>query len=699
MHASSAPIISIICNTYNHSRFIRTALEGFLMQKCTYPIEVLIHDDASTDGTQDIIRNYEREYPTLILPIYQKENMYSKGIKPTQRFQRPRAKGKYLAICEGDDYWTDPLKLQKQVDFLEAHPEYVICYHNAIVVDENDVLISPSKLPLNEQRDFSSIELKKGRCFILTMSCVFRNVPFKACPEASNILNGDKFAQSRLGAFGKGKYLPTIEPAVYREHSGGVWSRLSAAEKLRALSHTHFMLAEYHKRLKQQKYARYFSRSSARLRKSVLLVQERKHQGKPIRVAMLQMLPQSVFNGNPFGIAQIAQGLREKGYTVSLFTMCETKGSSSKEYTYNCFQTQFQLLRLLRKHLRSQAYDIIFIDSIYLPCRIALNLRERFSIPIVFQTSPGENKSENSILLKKSLQRMNEMLYPLNPLDAVVVNNDTEANIYKLLIQSRLLKYIRTPQILSAGNNPLHKSQSFKHKSHDLTTSTGNEVALIVGSGRPDKITAKLIVRALNAVKEVKPHLHTFYINLTQEKTPLLDKLIEKFQLQNHLFCIRKPEISELRELCDQASLYIALPHDQETSDIAFQMVSRGIAGIGFDSVVRTSRYHYYHSVPYGDFSEFAKTIVALCDDNKLQRETVEKAQLALEQELSLDARVVSYGELFRDTINKYWSSKRYYPFSMKMAKLFILQIEYVRLAVEDTFYTVRRKLTDKYAK
>lgn len=124
------PFVSICCLTYNHESYIRQCLDGFVMQKANFPIEILIHDDASTDGTQDIIREYEVKYPNIIKPIYQKENQYSKGVKVSLVYNYPRAKGKYIALCEGDDYWTDPYKLQKQVDFLESHPDYVMCSHD-----------------------------------------------------------------------------------------------------------------------------------------------------------------------------------------------------------------------------------------------------------------------------------------------------------------------------------------------------------------------------------------------------------------------------------------------------------------------------------------------------------------------------------------------------------------------------------------
>ncbi len=119
--------VSIICNVYNHEQYVRDALEGFVTQKTDFPFEVLVHDDASTDGSADIIREYEQKYPDLIKPIYQSENQYSQKISITRVYQIPRIKGKYVATCEGDDYWTDPLKLQKQVDFLDNHPEYSLC--------------------------------------------------------------------------------------------------------------------------------------------------------------------------------------------------------------------------------------------------------------------------------------------------------------------------------------------------------------------------------------------------------------------------------------------------------------------------------------------------------------------------------------------------------------------------------------------
>ena len=118
------PLVSILCITFNHANFIRNTLEGFLIQKTNFPIEIIIYDDASQDGAQMIIKEYEAHFPSIIKPIYQGENQYSKNVDVGKDFIFPNIKSKYIAICEGDDYWTDPLKLQKQVDFLEKNEEF-----------------------------------------------------------------------------------------------------------------------------------------------------------------------------------------------------------------------------------------------------------------------------------------------------------------------------------------------------------------------------------------------------------------------------------------------------------------------------------------------------------------------------------------------------------------------------------------------
>lgn len=131
------PVISIVCDVYNHAAFLRQCLDGLMMQQTSFSFEVLIHDDASTDESQEIIKEYASKHPSIIKPIYQTENKYSKGISIWRNYQFPRAQGKYIAICEGDDYWSDPLKLEKQISFLEMHANYTLSYTKSKVFNHS----------------------------------------------------------------------------------------------------------------------------------------------------------------------------------------------------------------------------------------------------------------------------------------------------------------------------------------------------------------------------------------------------------------------------------------------------------------------------------------------------------------------------------------------------------------------------------
>jgi glycosyltransferase involved in cell wall biosynthesis len=140
--------VSVYCLAYNHEKYIRKTLEGFIMQKTNFNYEVIVHDDASTDRTSEIIREYSEKYPNIIKPIFQKDNQYSKNVEILKTYILPRVKGKYIAFCEGDDYWNDENKLQKQFDALESHPECSISTHKVQCCNE-DGTANPRVIPEN----------------------------------------------------------------------------------------------------------------------------------------------------------------------------------------------------------------------------------------------------------------------------------------------------------------------------------------------------------------------------------------------------------------------------------------------------------------------------------------------------------------------------------------------------------------------
>lgn len=216
---NETPMVSVVCATYNQEVYIRQCLEGIMMQKTSFSFEVLINDDASTDNTASIIKEFEIKYPKHIKPIYQKENQYSKGIKIDPNYNIPRAQGKYIAMCEGDDYWIDELKLQKQFDFMENHPECTMCFHNAEIENNlKDKTISHIQI---EDREYFSNELFSN-WIVPTASMFFRKdfLDFKILTN-KNILNGDLIYI--LLAAEKGKVYGLSEKmSTYRMHEEGV---------------------------------------------------------------------------------------------------------------------------------------------------------------------------------------------------------------------------------------------------------------------------------------------------------------------------------------------------------------------------------------------------------------------------------------------------------------------------------------------
>lgn len=218
-------LVSIWCVTYNHELYIRDAIEGFLSQKTSFKYEIIIHDDASTDRTAEIIREYEQKHPNLVQCIYQTENQFVKNqpsIEWLWKIQFDNCKGKYIAICEGDDYWIDTKKLQLQVDYLEMHPECIMTAHNVIDLNHRNHTVSPVNLYL-EDGVVPKERIISQKAAILTGSMVYRK----------EVLELDKFFLNAgigdypylLYSLSKGDiYYFSRIMSVYRRYHEGSWS-------------------------------------------------------------------------------------------------------------------------------------------------------------------------------------------------------------------------------------------------------------------------------------------------------------------------------------------------------------------------------------------------------------------------------------------------------------------------------------------
>lgn len=235
----SKPLVSVLCVTYNHAPYIKACLEGFVKQKCDFNFEVLIHDDASTDGTQEIIKEYWEKYPDLIKPILQTENQWSKKAGGMNlRFNYPRAKGKYIALCDGDDFWIDEKKLHKQVSFLESNSDFsVVCSAFLKVEDgEETPVIRNNKIsPEKDEENGSTFDLddhnKAWFYLVRPSTTLFRNVPEKVELLKKYEFSFDVHLFYHLLKMGKGYYSKEVAVGCYH-HQGGVYSGSAPQELL-----------------------------------------------------------------------------------------------------------------------------------------------------------------------------------------------------------------------------------------------------------------------------------------------------------------------------------------------------------------------------------------------------------------------------------------------------------------------------------
>ena len=219
-------LVAIKCLVYNHEPYLRDCFEGFVMQKTNFRFVAVVHDDCSTDNSAAIIREYEAKYPEIFRPIYETENQWSKHDGSLDMVVDEALKttsAKYIALCEGDDYWTDPYKLQKQVDFLESHPECAVCFHPVMVHDQRTGDEYPDTLTKVPQittiNDLAGI----GN-YIHTPSVMYRYNPkvSETMSQLGKLGVGDYLSHMLYAQYGNICKLPDYM-AVYRQ-GVGVWS-------------------------------------------------------------------------------------------------------------------------------------------------------------------------------------------------------------------------------------------------------------------------------------------------------------------------------------------------------------------------------------------------------------------------------------------------------------------------------------------
>lgn len=253
------PMVSICVQTYQHVNYIKECLDGILMQKTSFPFEILLGDDESTDGTREVCVEYTEKYPEKIrFFLHSRENNIRINGNPTGRFNLLynlySANGRYIALCEGDDYWTDPLKLQKQVNFLEENPEFNICFHQVKILNSqtftDDVHIEKR---YNSITEFPAtvLDLLKAGNFIHTPSVMYRGDEIKIPFEFTLSPVGDYFLHIIVAQEGYIKRIDEVM-AVYR-HGVGIYSTLSSREMQKKITLYQLCILSYLHNTEQKK--------------------------------------------------------------------------------------------------------------------------------------------------------------------------------------------------------------------------------------------------------------------------------------------------------------------------------------------------------------------------------------------------------------------------------------------------------------
>ena len=192
--------VSVLCTVFNHEPYLRRTLESFVMQQTDFTFEVLVNDDASTDGSAAIIREYAELFPDIIRPFLQEKNLYSQGINIYDAVLYPAARGAYFALCEGDDCWTDREKLQRQADFLDAHPDYSACVHNSLVEKTGSGEKPSALFPRDGDRDIPFETVLQGMSHAFhTSSILARRAYLLDPPDFRNVAFSYGFTDYAIG--------------------------------------------------------------------------------------------------------------------------------------------------------------------------------------------------------------------------------------------------------------------------------------------------------------------------------------------------------------------------------------------------------------------------------------------------------------------------------------------------------------------
>jgi len=308
---STDPFISIWMVTYNHAKFIKKALDSILTQDTSHSFKLIIGDDCSTDETQTILKEYKSKYPSKIELILNNENI---GPSDNAIKVYESCNGKYTAMCEGDDYWTDRKKLEKQIKYLEENPNAVGCFHNSICVDEHDHIVSERYFKLNHKKSYNQeAVIKELHSTYSTAALVFRTYALKREFDFFKQKPSDFMLDCVLTNHGSLSYLEETMSA-YRIHSSGIWqgstllsnSKISLERYIRLYDHL-----EYRKKYNQYLWSKILEHYNR-----IIAISDDPKERKVYKTARLKFINFLELRSYKYLLGKVFKSLRKKSRRI-----------------------------------------------------------------------------------------------------------------------------------------------------------------------------------------------------------------------------------------------------------------------------------------------------------------------------------------------------------------------------------------------
>lgn len=254
------PLVTVLCPTYNQVHCLHHAINGILHQQTRFAFEIIVRDDGSQDGTREVVNDYQSRYPAVIKAILESENTWSQGV-PAREAMAPFARGKYIALCDGDDFWTDPNKLARQVAILESDENVALVHHEAFRFEDDRIVTSVLHRE-ESRRDLSRADLSMGIGAMPLTMCFRKSAWDPSATEARYIVNGDTFLITQLSRYGGSRYIPEIM-AAYRRGSSGMWSGRSHYSRQLSSALSSLWISRYHARRGDKKTADFWAEKAA----------------------------------------------------------------------------------------------------------------------------------------------------------------------------------------------------------------------------------------------------------------------------------------------------------------------------------------------------------------------------------------------------------------------------------------------------